>query len=75
MGVHRIFSLQRAKIHMEDHLPNRLRHQARSLVSPDPHLTWRGIPREVTPEVDPKIMGLPRYFWERGSLRSVNEYP
>ena len=30
---------------------------------------------EVTPEVDPKIMGLPRYFWERGSLRSVNEYP
>jgi hypothetical protein len=30
---------------------------------------------EVTPEVDPKIMGLPRFFWERGSLRSVNEYP
>ena len=34
---------------------------------------WVGT--EVTPEVDPKIMGLPRYFWERGSLRSVNEYP
>ena len=33
------------------------------------------VPAEVTPEVDPKIMGLPRYFWERGSLRSVNEYP
>jgi len=30
---------------------------------------------EVTPEVDPKVMGLPRFFWERGSLRSVNEYP